>query len=47
VPIALHCPQPAGFPSLQVTPVRAVQLVVLVPGVHCWHGFIGLMAFAA
>ena len=33
------------LPSLHAVPVAAgLQALVLVPGVHCWHGFAGLAA---
>jgi hypothetical protein len=43
---ALHMPQPETDPSLQ-RPDRGDHPVVLVPGVHCWHGFIGFTALAS
>jgi hypothetical protein len=32
------------FPSLQLAPVAVVQVLVLVPGVHCWHWFAEFVA---
>ena len=33
-----------AFPSLQLAPVAVLQVLVLVPGVHCWHWFAGFVA---
>lgn len=44
---ALHTPQPAGEPSLQRAPVRAVQDVGASAGLQIWHALAGLIAPSA
>jgi hypothetical protein len=46
-PPELHWPQPAVMPSLQVWPVRAVQLVVLTAGLHHSQGLLPRTVIAA
>ena len=47
MPAPLHMPQPAGAPSSQRTPARALQVVVLAAESHHWHGLLELIVPAA